>query len=125
METKPNVALLGLGTMGHGMAQNLLKAGFPLTVYNRTRAKAEALAAMGATVADTPALAARELCIGAGRSSPLIRCGRESVCRFPRLGRSHRRHTRFDQHAERGGRNRKTGLHLRATSDRRQTRRIP
>lgn len=59
METKPNVALLGLGTMGHGMAANLLKAGFPLTVYNRTRAKAEALEAMGASVADTPAVAAR------------------------------------------------------------------
>ena len=53
METKPKVALLGLGTMGHGMAVNLLKAGFPLTVYNRTRAKAEALATMGATVAET------------------------------------------------------------------------
>ncbi|HEU5457998.1 MAG TPA: NAD(P)-dependent oxidoreductase [Terracidiphilus sp.] len=52
------IALLGLGTMGHGMAVNLLKAGFPLTVYNRTRAKAEPLAAQGAAVADTPAVAA-------------------------------------------------------------------
>jgi 3-hydroxyisobutyrate dehydrogenase len=66
METKPNVALLGLGTMGHGMALNLLKAGFPLTVYNRTRAKAESLATMGATVADTPALAARETSVVIG-----------------------------------------------------------
>ena len=41
METNMKIALLGLGTMGHGMAVNLLKAGFPLTVYNRTRAKAE------------------------------------------------------------------------------------
>jgi 3-hydroxyisobutyrate dehydrogenase len=60
METKIKVALLGLGTMGHGMALNLLKAGFPLTVYNRTRAKAEALAAAGATVAETPAGAAED-----------------------------------------------------------------
>ncbi|MGH9587548.1 MAG: NAD(P)-dependent oxidoreductase [Acidobacteriaceae bacterium] len=52
------VALLGLGTMGHGMAKNLLNAGFSLTVYNRTRAKAEALAAQGAAVAKTPAEAA-------------------------------------------------------------------
>lgn len=52
------VALLGVGTMGHGMALNLLKAAFPLTVYNRTRAKAEALAAAGARVAETPAGAA-------------------------------------------------------------------
>ncbi|HEY8996712.1 MAG TPA: NAD(P)-dependent oxidoreductase [Edaphobacter sp.] len=53
------VALLGIGTMGRGMAANLLKAGFPLTVYNRTRAKAEPLAAQGATIADTPAEAAK------------------------------------------------------------------
>ena len=48
------VALLGLGVMGSGMAQNLLKAGFRLSVYNRTRAKADALAERGARVADTP-----------------------------------------------------------------------
>lgn len=58
METKMKVALLGLGTMGSGMAQNLLKADFPLTVYNRTRAKAEALEAAGAVVAQSPAAAA-------------------------------------------------------------------
>lgn len=58
METKMKIALLGLGTMGRGMAGNLLKAGFPLTVYNRTRVKAEALGAQGATVAKTPAEAA-------------------------------------------------------------------
>lgn len=52
------VAVLGLGIMGRGMAENLLKAGFPLTVYNRTRAKAEAFAAQGAVVAKTPAEAA-------------------------------------------------------------------
>ena len=56
---KPPVALLGLGTMGHGMADNLLKAGFPLTVWNRTRAKAEDLAQKGAVVADSPAAAAK------------------------------------------------------------------
>ena len=54
------VALLGLGVMGSGMAQNLLKAGFPLTVYNRTRAKADALSAQGARVADTPKNAVRD-----------------------------------------------------------------
>ncbi len=53
------VALLGLGTMGGGMAANLLKAGFPLAVYNRTAAKAEALAASGARVAATPAAAVK------------------------------------------------------------------
>jgi len=53
------VALMGLGTMGVGMARNLLKAGFPLTVYNRTAAKAEIFAGSGARVASTPAEAAR------------------------------------------------------------------
>jgi 3-hydroxyisobutyrate dehydrogenase len=56
---KMSVALLGTGTMGGGMAANLLKAGFPLAAYNRTRAKAEHFAAQGARVADTPAEAVR------------------------------------------------------------------
>jgi 3-hydroxyisobutyrate dehydrogenase len=54
---KLSVALLGTGTMGGGMAANLLKAGFPLTIYNRTRTKAEPFAAQGARIADTPASA--------------------------------------------------------------------
>lgn len=48
------VAVLGLGIMGGGMAANLLKAGFPLNVYNRTAAKTAPLAALGARVAPTP-----------------------------------------------------------------------
>jgi 3-hydroxyisobutyrate dehydrogenase len=48
------VALLGLGTMGAGMASNWLAKGFALSVWNRTRAKAEALAGKGAKVALTP-----------------------------------------------------------------------
>lgn len=59
MELRRRVALLGLGTMGHGMAVNLLKAGFPLTVWNRTQAKAESLAQIGAALAKTPAGAAK------------------------------------------------------------------
>jgi 3-hydroxyisobutyrate dehydrogenase-like beta-hydroxyacid dehydrogenase len=42
------------------MARNLLRAGHTLTVYNRTRSKAEPLAAEGARVADSPAAAVRE-----------------------------------------------------------------
>jgi 3-hydroxyisobutyrate dehydrogenase len=49
------IAILGLGTMGGGMAGNLLKAGFSLTVYNRTAAKAKALVDDGARFASTPA----------------------------------------------------------------------
>jgi 3-hydroxyisobutyrate dehydrogenase len=58
--SKQRVALLGIGTMGRGMAANLLKAGFPLTVYNRTRSKAEPLAAQGAIIAGTPAEAVKD-----------------------------------------------------------------
>lgn len=54
------VAILGLGTMGMGMARNLLKAGFQVNAYNRTRARAEPLAADGAHIADSPADAARD-----------------------------------------------------------------
>jgi 3-hydroxyisobutyrate dehydrogenase len=50
-----NVALLGTGTMGAGMAKNIAKAGIPLRVWNRTRATAEPLAEHGITVADTAA----------------------------------------------------------------------
>ena len=56
---KISVALLGLGTMGNGMAANLLKAGFPLAVYNRTPAKAEPFAAQGARIACSPGEAAQ------------------------------------------------------------------
>jgi 3-hydroxyisobutyrate dehydrogenase len=55
-----NVAILGLGTMGAGMAANLLKASFSLSVYNRTAAKAQALIGAGARFASTPAEAARD-----------------------------------------------------------------
>ena len=43
-----NIGFIGLGIMGQGMAHNLLKAGFPLTVWNRTSAKMEPLVATGA-----------------------------------------------------------------------------
>jgi 3-hydroxyisobutyrate dehydrogenase len=55
-----NVTLIGLGSMGTGIAQNILKAGFDLTVYNRTVAKAEPLAKLGAKVASSISEAARD-----------------------------------------------------------------
>src|SRR5882672_2166607 len=58
MNSKPRVAFLGLGLMGAGMAQRLLGAGFPLTVYNRDRAKTEPLATAGAKVVASPREAA-------------------------------------------------------------------
>ncbi|MEQ3709833.1 MAG: NAD(P)-dependent oxidoreductase [Tateyamaria sp.] len=47
------VALLGTGLMGFPMARNLAQAGMDLTVWNRTRAKADPLAECGARVVDT------------------------------------------------------------------------
>jgi len=56
---KQRIGFIGLGIMGQGMAKNLLHAGYDLTVYNRTKSRAEELAALGAKVAETPAQAAR------------------------------------------------------------------
>src|SRR2546430_17334251 len=50
-----NVGFIGLGNMGQPMARNLLKAGHKVTVYNRTRSRAEELRADGARVAETAA----------------------------------------------------------------------
>jgi len=50
----PRIGFVGLGIMGRPMAANALKAGFPVTVTNRTLAKSEPLKAAGATVAKSP-----------------------------------------------------------------------
>ena len=52
------IAFLGLGTMGAGMAAQLATKGFDLSVWNRSRAKADALAEHGARATATPAEAA-------------------------------------------------------------------
>lgn len=54
------IAYLGLGTMGSGMASNLLKASYQLTVWDRTAAKCEPFSRKGARVAKTPADAVRD-----------------------------------------------------------------
>jgi 3-hydroxyisobutyrate dehydrogenase len=51
---KPTIGLIGLGLMGKPMGRNLLKAGFPLVVWNRTTAKAEDLVRDGAKLAANP-----------------------------------------------------------------------
>ncbi|PSJ64102.1 NAD(P)-dependent oxidoreductase [Pseudaminobacter soli (ex Li et al. 2025)] len=53
------VGIIGLGQMGSGMAMSLLKAGHSIIVYNRTPAKAEPLAVLGATVVTAPGDACR------------------------------------------------------------------
>ncbi|MGW6402104.1 NAD(P)-dependent oxidoreductase [Streptomyces sp. NPDC055134] len=54
------IAFLGLGHMGAPMARHLLDAGHPLTVWNRTPAKAAPLVERGAVLADSPADAVRD-----------------------------------------------------------------
>lgn len=54
------VAILGLGIMGAGMARQLLEKGFAVTVWNRNLAKTAPLASAGARAAETPAQAAAE-----------------------------------------------------------------
>jgi 2-hydroxy-3-oxopropionate reductase len=53
-----NIAFFGMGLMGNPMAMRLVAARFPVTVWNRTRAKADPVVATGARWADTPAQAA-------------------------------------------------------------------
>ncbi|KOG66273.1 3-hydroxyisobutyrate dehydrogenase [Streptomyces griseoflavus] len=55
MPDKTSVAVLGTGIMGSAMARNLAAAGLAVRAWNRTRAKAEPLAADGVRVVDTPA----------------------------------------------------------------------
>jgi 3-hydroxyisobutyrate dehydrogenase len=58
----PRFGWAGTGRMGYELVSRLLKAGHDVAVYNRTRAKAEPLAELGATIVDTPAdLADREI----------------------------------------------------------------
>src|ERR1041385_421210 len=52
------VGFVGLGNMGSGMARSLVKAGHDLTVYNRTRSRADELRSAGAKVAETAGQAA-------------------------------------------------------------------
>ena len=54
MAGKERIGWVGLGKMGAPMAKNVLKSGYPLTVYNRTREKTKELAELGARVADSP-----------------------------------------------------------------------
>lgn len=49
------VGYIGLGLMGKSIARNIMKAGFPLVVHNRSRAAADELAAEGAHIASSPA----------------------------------------------------------------------
>ena len=57
--TQEQVAVLGIGAMGHGMATSALRAGIPTIVWNRERGATRDLAGLGAEVAESAADAAR------------------------------------------------------------------
>ena len=59
------VGYIGLGLMGKSIARNILKAGFPLVVHNRSQAAVDELVQEGAQRADSPAqVAGQEGCPG-------------------------------------------------------------
>jgi 2-hydroxy-3-oxopropionate reductase len=55
------IGYIGLGLMGKSIARNILRAGFPLFVHNRSRAAVDELVAEGATAASTPAVVAAQV----------------------------------------------------------------
>ncbi|MDY2777690.1 MAG: NAD(P)-dependent oxidoreductase [Collinsella sp.] len=59
-DRKPKVAFIGTGIMGAPIAGHIMDAGYDLTVYNRTKAKAAGLIERGATWADSPAVAVED-----------------------------------------------------------------
>ena len=81
------LAFIGLGVMGGQMARHLVAAGYHLTVYNRTRAKAEAwVAEHGGVVADSPAQAARDVaavvaCVGTDDDLAAVTLARDGAFR--------------------------------------------
>jgi 3-hydroxyisobutyrate dehydrogenase len=59
-EREPRIGFVGLGSMGSRIARRLLDRGYPVTVYNRTPAKAESLSKAGALLRETPAAVAEQ-----------------------------------------------------------------
>lgn len=55
------VGFIGLGIMGKPMSKNIVKAGYEVVVYNRSKASVEELVALGATAAETPAKVAEQV----------------------------------------------------------------
>ena len=71
------IGWIGMGRMGYPMAERLLKAGYDVSVWNRTRAKAEPLAKHGGKVVDKLSDLAGSTCCS--RSSPPARTSKRSI----------------------------------------------
>src|SRR4051812_8821701 len=83
MSNKPKIGWIGAGRMGTPMIERLLKAGHDVTIWNRTRAKAEPLAAKGGKLVDKPAeLAACEVVfaiVSTGKDVEEVLFGKDGV----------------------------------------------
>ena len=85
------IGWIGTGRMGYAMVSRLLKAGCDVAVYNRTRAKAEPLAELGATIVDSPAeLANRDIVftmVSGSADLKQVICGPDGVLSTPKTPR--------------------------------------
>jgi 2-hydroxy-3-oxopropionate reductase len=91
MANKPVLGFIGLGLMGKSMARNLLKAGYPLVVHNRSRAAVDELAAEGAQAAASPAEVARQVemvftCLPDSPDVELVALGADGIIAGARPG---------------------------------------
>ncbi len=85
------IGFIGLGLMGNPMAKNILKAGFHLTVYNRTSSKTNELKKLGADVAKTPQELAKQsdaiiIMITAGQDVEEVLFGKNGVVKGTKKG---------------------------------------
>jgi 3-hydroxyisobutyrate dehydrogenase len=85
------IGFVGLGTMGTAMAGNLVRAGFPLVVWNRTPGRAGPLIELGATAAATPAAVAKTsdvvvTCVSDTPDVETVLFGRHGVAEGARKG---------------------------------------
>jgi 3-hydroxyisobutyrate dehydrogenase len=85
------VGFIGLGTMGSAMAANIVRAGFPLTAWNRTPGRAPELADLGASFAETPAAVAADsdivvICVSDTPDVESVLFGPEGVAAGARAG---------------------------------------
>ena len=76
------IGWIGMGRMGYPMAERLLKAGYDVSIWNRTRAKAEPLAKSGGKIVDKPSDLAG-MSTWCSRSSPKARTSRRSISARP------------------------------------------
>lgn len=86
--TGTRYAFIGTGAMGRPMTNRLLQAGYPVTVHNRTRAKAEPLLAAGAAWADSPGEAAGAAdivltCVSSNEDTEAVLLGPDGVASRP------------------------------------------